>query len=115
VVAVGTDKQLARLVETLPASDVTALRHLPVRALDQLGAGPHGLMHDPLLGFAGSFRECGRWHVDWRRVHVRETTGGLAFTLLDQRSPRLVDVLAGGGVAGKVAWCPRHATPVVLT
>jgi hypothetical protein len=115
VVAVGTDKQLARLVETLPADDVVALRHLPVRTLDQLDAGPHGLLHDPLLGFLGSFRECGRWHVDWRRVYVRETTGGLAFTLSRQRSPRLVDVLAGDGVAGRVAWCPRHATPVVLT
>lgn len=112
VLAVGTDKHLARLVETLPAGDVAALRHLPVRALDQLDAGPHGVLHDPLLGYLGSFRECGRWHVDWRRVYVRETSGGLAFTLPHQRSPRLVDVLLGDGRLGR---CPRHATPVVLT
>jgi hypothetical protein len=31
--------------------------------------------------------------------------------VLHQRSPRLVDVLAG---AGRLGSCPRHATPVVL-
>jgi hypothetical protein len=115
VLAVGTDEQVARLVEALPAGDAAALRHLPVRELDQLDAGPHGLLHDPLLGFLGSFRRCGRWHVDWRRVYVRETGAGLAFTVPRQRSPRLVDVLAAGGVAGRVGRCPRHASPVVLT
>ncbi len=115
VLAVGSDKHLARLVETLPERDAVALRRVPVRALDQLDTGPHGVLHDPLLGYLASFRECGRWHVDWRRVYVRETTAGLAFTLLRQRSPRLVDVLACGGVPGTVSFCVRHQTPVVQT
>ncbi|MPZ82682.1 MAG: hypothetical protein GEV28_20680 [Actinophytocola sp.] len=115
VLAVGSDKHLARLVETLPAEDAVALDRLPVGELDQLDAGPFGVLHDQTLGFLGSFGECGRWHVDWRRVHVRETAAGLAFTLLRQRSPRLVDVLVGGGVRGRVGPCPRHATPVLLT
>jgi hypothetical protein len=115
VLAVGSDKHLDRLVEILPAQDAVALARLPVRELDQLDAGPHGVLHDQFLGFLGSFGECGRWHVDWRRVYVRETAAGLAFTVLHQRSPRLVDVLVGGGMRGRVGPCPRHATPVLLT
>jgi hypothetical protein len=68
-------------------------------------------LYDPLLGVLGDRRGCGELHVDWRRVYVRETDAGLAFTLLWQRSPRLVDILTGAG--GRVATCPRHGTPVV--
>lgn len=115
VVAVGDDKQLAGLAALLPDDLAVRLDPLPRRALGELDGGPDGLLHDDVLGHLGRFGHCGRWHLDWRRVHARVTDGGLAFTLLRQRSPRLVDVLAGGGVAGAVEPCPRHGTPVVLT
>jgi hypothetical protein len=65
-----------------------------------------------LLGGLTERRSCGQSHVDWRRLYVRETEAGLAFTLLWQRSPRLVDILVG--VEGRVGTCPRHGTPVVI-
>lgn len=115
VLAVGIDKDLARLVGALPAELSARLHRRPVRELDQLDGGPHGVLHDRMLGYLGAFRACGRWHLDWPRVYARETSAGLAFTLLRQDSPRLVDVLVGGGVRGRVVPCPRHRTPVVLT
>jgi hypothetical protein len=115
VLAVGGDKDLATLAGVLPADLAVRLGRRPVRELDQLDGGPYGLLHDRVLGYLGAFGECGRWHVDWRRVYARETDGGLAFTLLRQDSPRLVDVLVAGGVRGRVRPCPRHGTPVVHT
>jgi hypothetical protein len=115
VLAAGTDKDLVRLSGMLPAELSPLLRRRPLRELDQLDGGPYGLLHDRLLGYLGAFGDCGRWHLDWQRVHVRETDAGLAFTLLRQDSPRLVDVLVGDGVRGRVVPCPRHRTPVVLT
>lgn len=115
VLAVGTDKQLIRLSGALPPEQAARLGRRPLRELDQLDGGPYGLIHDRLLGYLGAFGACGRWHLDWPRVHARETDAGLAFTLLRQDSPRFVDVLVGGGVRGRVAPCPRHGTPVVLT
>ncbi|HWM03194.1 MAG TPA: hypothetical protein VNP92_12755 [Actinophytocola sp.] len=110
VLAVGTDKDLARLAEAL---EDDTLQVLPTRELSDLGSA--GLLHDPLLGFLGNVGDCGRWHVDRRHVYVRETAAGLAFTVLGKASPRLVDILVGDGVPGTVARCPRHATPVLKT
>jgi hypothetical protein len=115
VLAAGTDKDLARLAGLLPAELSPLFGRRPVRELDQLDGGPYGLLHDRLLGYLGAFGQCGRWHVDWTRVYVRETAAGLAFTLLRQDSPRFVDVLVANGVRGRVVPCPRHRTPVVLT
>jgi hypothetical protein len=115
VLAVGSDKDLARLVGVLPADLALRLGRRPVRELDQLDGGPYGLLHDRMLGYLGAFGECGRWHLDWLRVYARETDAGLAFTLLRQDSPRFVDVLVGAGVRGRVRPCPRHGTPVVHT
>jgi hypothetical protein len=67
----------------------------------------------PTLGFLGRPGSCGRWHLDWLRVYARETEAGLAFTLLRQRSPRLVDILAAEPVGFRLGICPRHGTPVV--
>jgi hypothetical protein len=114
VVAVGADKQLAELVAVLPAEltvrlDVVARRELS--ELDSGQNGQNGLLHDRTLGYLGGLRDCGRWHLDWQRVYARETDAGLAFTLLRQHSPRLVDILVPG--AASVGRCPRHGTPVV--
>lgn len=111
VVAVGTDKQLVELVTALPEQLSAGLDAVPRRDLTELDSGPHGLLHDSLLGYLGTLRRCGRWHLDWPRVFARETDAGLAFTLLRQRSPVFVDVLLGPGSLGR---CPRHGTPVVL-
>lgn len=113
VLAVGGDKELARLSAALPESLARRLDRLPRRTLSELDAGPYGVLHDPLLGYLGAFGECGRWHLDTRNVYARPTRGGLAVTLLNQRSPVLVDVLVDGGVRASVDTCPRHGTPVV--
>lgn len=113
VLAVGPGKEIDRFVRSVPGGERMA--QVPRYEVDALGAGPYGLIHDPVLGYLGALRECGRWHLDWPRVYARRTTGGLAFTLLRQRSPRLVDALPAGGVPGRVEPCPRHGTPVVLT
>ncbi|GAA1232153.1 hypothetical protein GCM10009676_14060 [Prauserella halophila] len=114
VLAVGEDKNLDALSSALPA-ELPPPDRVPHHRIDRLTGGPFGLLHDPLLGYLGVLRDCGRWHVDRRRVHVRETTGGLAFTVLERTSPRLVDVLVGGGVPGEVHACPQHASPVIQT
>jgi len=113
VVAVGPDKALDGFTDRLPGGD--RVHRVPRRALDRLDNGPYGVLHDPVLGYLGVLRDCGLWHLDWTRVYARRTRAGLAFTLLRQRSPRLVDALVGGGVPGRVEWCPRHGTPVVRT
>ena len=111
VVAVGAEKQLAALVAELPEELAIRLDVVPDRALGELDGGPRGLLRDSLLGYLGALRQCGRWHLDWRRVYARETDAGLAVTVLAQRSPCLVDVLIGHATLGR---CPRHGTPVVL-
>jgi hypothetical protein len=115
VLAVGPDKYLGLLATALPDELAARLVTVPQRELDGLDGGPFGVLHDPALGYLGGFGACGRWHLDWRNVFARSTSAGLAFTLLAQRSPRLVDVLIAGGVRGRVEPCPRHGTPVVLT
>lgn len=112
-VVVGTPERLAGIHDGLRAR----LRVVPSLGLDRLSEveGQRGVLHDPLLGFLGALRRCGGWHLDWPRVYARETTAGLAMTLLWQRSPRLVDVLACGGVKGVLDRCPEHGTPVVRT
>jgi hypothetical protein len=111
VFAVGADKELAALVAELPEELAIRLDAVPRREVDELDSGPYGLLHDSLLGYLGALRQCGRWHLDWRRVYARETDAGLAVTLLAQRSPCLVDILVGPATLGR---CPRHRTPVVL-
>jgi hypothetical protein len=107
VVAVGTEKDLAEVTDP-------AIVKVPLRELDDLtGDGPHGLLADHQLGVLGGLRDCGRWHLDASTVYARETPAGLAFTLLRQRSPRLVDVLVADGVMGTVSPCPRHGSPVI--
>lgn len=115
VLAIGDDKQLAVFAAALPEDRAYRVESVPRRELDTMDSGPYGVLHDPALGYLGAIEECGRWHLDWPRVYARPTTGGLAFTLLRQESPRFVDVLPAGGVRGEIAPCPRHGTPVVLT
>ncbi|EHR63720.1 hypothetical protein SaccyDRAFT_4924 [Saccharomonospora cyanea NA-134] len=115
VLAVGGDKELSGLISVLPAESSHLVYRLPHRSVSDLDGALYGVLHDPLLGYLGALRECGRWHLDHRRVYARRTRGGLAFTLLKQRSPMFVDVLVDGGVRGDVRWCPRHGTPVVST
>jgi len=115
VLAVGDDKQLAVFTATLPEDRGYRVESVPRRELDTMDTGPYGVLHDPALGYLGALESCGRWHLDWPRVYARPTTGGLAFTLLRQDSPRFVDVLPAGGIRGEIEPCPRHGTPVVLT
>lgn len=112
VVAVGGDKDLDQLAAALPELLTHRLTRAPVRAPDDLPSpvGPVALIAHPLLGVLGALGGCGRWHLDHCRVYLRATSAGAAYTLLRQRSPRLVDVIAGSGRPGL---CPRHGTPVV--
>lgn len=116
-IAVGDEKSLTRVVEALPDQLGHRLRKLPWRRLDAIGEvdhGPFGVLYDPLLGYLGALGDCGRWHLDHQHVYARPTSGGLAFTLLRQDSPRFVDILIAEGVRAKVEHCPRHGTPVVM-
>lgn len=112
VLAVGADGDLVTLTEVLPAS--AELDRVPARRLGALGDGRSGVIHDPALGYLGALGNCGRWHLDWRRVYARRTDAGLALTLLRQRSPRLVDVLVEGAQHADIAPCQVHRTPVVV-
>ncbi len=103
VLAVGTPKQLARFNRDVP--------QVPLVAPSE--RGDQGLLVDDLLGVLGGVRDCGNWHLDWPRVYARETSLGVAFTLLRQRSPRLVDIVPAGGADGRVELCPRHRSPVI--
>ncbi len=99
----------------LAAGSPDAVRRRP----DELGSAacaPGDVLHDELLGYLGRLADCGRWHLDWRRVYARRTAGGLAFTVLGLGSPRLVDVLpsvSSGAAVAEVGPCPRHGTPAV--
>lgn len=112
--AVTAAEIIAHLVDLVPLSggstELDPLRGLRSVLASSPAAGDAGRLHDPILGYLGARRGCGHWHLDWRRVYARSTTGGLAFTLLRQHSPRLVDVLAG---TGEVRTCPRHGTPIL--
>jgi hypothetical protein len=112
VVVVGGDKALEQFTAALPEALAHRAVRVPVRGPEDLAApvGAHALIAHPLLGVLGALGGCGRWHVDHQRVHLRTTPAGPAWTLPRQRSPRLVDVLAG---RGRLGWCPRHGTPVV--
>ena len=73
--------------------------------------GAAGTIRDDLLGVLAARRDCGLWHVCHGDVYARATPLGLAFTLLRQRSPMLVDIAPGTG--GAVEPCPRHGGPVL--
>ncbi|MBM7773623.1 hypothetical protein JOD54_003827 [Actinokineospora baliensis] len=103
VLAVGTPEELAGVAAEIP--------RVPLVAPSE--RGEEGLLVDDLLGVLGGVRDCGNWHLDWPRVYARETPLGLAFTLLLQRSPRLVDIVPAGGAEGRIERCPRHRTPVI--
>ena len=66
----------------------------------------------PTLDELAVLRDCGLWHLDWRRVYARETPDGVALSLLRQRSPRLVDIL-GAPAPRRLVTCPQHRTPGV--
>ncbi|RLK54307.1 hypothetical protein CLV68_5857 [Actinokineospora cianjurensis] len=102
VLAVGTPGQLAGVGRDIPRVPLVTLAE----------RGTEGVLVDDLLGVLGGVRDCGNWHIDWPRVYARETPLGLAFTLLLQRSPRLVDIVPAGA-SGRIARCPRHRTPVI--
>jgi hypothetical protein len=66
----------------------------------------------PTLDELAVLRDCGLWHLDWRRVYARETPDGVALSLLRQRSPRLVDIV-GAPAPRRLVTCPQHRTPGV--
>jgi hypothetical protein len=114
VLVVGDDKAISTFTAGLPDDGAHRVEAVPQRELDSPGAGPYGVLHDPVLGYLGALGGCGRWHLDWPHVYARPTAAGLAFTLLRQDSPRFVDVVPAGGVPGAIERCPRHGTPVVV-
>ena len=114
VLLVGADRDLTTLAEAMPHDAAARLDRVPARGIGELDGGRSGVIRDPALGYLGALGGCGRWHLDWQRVYARRTDAGLAFTLLRQRSPRLVDVLVPGGRHMDLAPCPVHRTPVLL-
>jgi hypothetical protein len=114
VLVVGADKELALLDAALPEDVAPRLTRIPRRELDQLDAGPYGVLHDPVLGYYGALGSCGRWHPHEAAVLVRETRFGLAFSLPRQHSPRLVDILPAAADQVQLGRCPRHDTEVIV-
>ena len=114
-VAVGAAGDLAALRTRLPADARAGLPAVAVVATDdeEPAPAPGALLRDPVLGFLATAAACGLWHLDWRRVHARQSGAGVAVSLLRQRSPRLVDVLLAGPARWTVATCARHGTPVL--
>ena len=68
-----------------------------------------------MLGYLGVVGDCGFWHLLWPEVYARRTELGIAVTLLQQQSPRLVDVLLSGSAAVTISLCLRHGCPVLTT
>ncbi|WP_433430368.1 hypothetical protein [Nonomuraea sp. CA-141351] len=83
--------------------------------LTDLGTHEHGhVVHDGHLGYLGGrHRGCGQVHVNWRRVHVRQTPEGPLFTLLRRRRPTLVGISVPGTAHLALERCRRHGTPVL--
>lgn len=111
----------SRLDDLVPLAEQPGPRPAPgpragarLSARDPLppGATAGATIHDELLGDLAVLRGCGHWHVDWRRLYARNTPGGVAFTLLRQHSPRLVDVVVTPGPL-RLVTCPHHRTPGV--
>ncbi len=72
------------------------------------------LLHDATLGYVGALvPDCGRFHLDWRRVYARDRGGVLTFSLLHRRRPTLLALVPPGAEAITVAPCSRHTTPVL--
>lgn len=111
VVVVGDRTELAPVEANGP--QVSTLVRCDPREL--ASAAPEGgaVLYLPLLGYLGALAPCGRWHLAVHQVFARplSDSGGVALTLLHQRSPRLVDVSLGDSV--RLDRCPRHQTPVL--
>ncbi|MEV4113336.1 hypothetical protein [Nonomuraea sp. NPDC049695] len=91
------------------------LVRLPLTDLETHERDAHGhVVHDAQLGYLGGRdRGCGQVHVNWRRVHVRQTPAGPLFTLLRRRRPTLVGISVPGAAHLAVERCGRHGTPVL--
>jgi hypothetical protein len=73
------------------------------------------LLYEEHLGYIGArAASCGQWHVNWRRVHCRATSAGLAFTKLVRRRPTLVDVVPAQTSFAAVTACAIHRSPVLV-
>ncbi|MEV0237429.1 hypothetical protein [Nonomuraea sp. NPDC050786] len=119
----------ARLLVRLPLTDPAVSEHgahehgahehgahgQEVHGQEVHGQEVHGhVVHDGHLGYLGGRdRGCGRVHVNWRRVHVRQTPAGPLFTLLRRRRPTLVGISVPGTAHLAVERCARHGTPVL--
>ncbi|MCW2875912.1 MAG: hypothetical protein JWQ95_12 [Sphaerisporangium sp.] len=85
---------------------------IPLTGLD----APGDVVHDRLLGYLGGRRrDCRRIHLNWRRVHVRQTPAGPLFTLLRRRRPTLAGISVPGCAHLAVELCREHGTPVLTT
>jgi len=121
-----TDHRRSRQAISRFAAEVGAARRRtgrtvgPAVAVEEL-AGPGQPLHagtlltDPLLGYLGVVGDCGLWHLPWPDVYARRTACGIAVTLLQQKSPRLVDVLLPGSAAANISVCVRHGRPVLTS
>lgn len=106
-------RRLRRLDRTTDQAAVVHCARGPLPSEPQQGA----LLNDPLLGPLAIVESCGRWHLDWRHVHAAShpTASGpvVAFTLLRQQSPRLVDAIPAPELRAEITRCPAHASPVL--
>ncbi|MCA1568895.1 MAG: hypothetical protein LC798_00965 [Chloroflexi bacterium] len=107
------------LTATQPALEHPARQFVRVRLDEGVDASVTpvhaAVLFDSRLGYIGArASSCGEWHLNWRRVHCRTTSDGLAFTKLVQRRPTLVDVVPEQASFVAVAPCARHGSPVLV-
>lgn len=106
-------ERLADLVPLAGGAEQPDPRRGECNVLAMDGGGAREVLRNPVLGYLGTRRDCGAWHLDWPRVYARETKAGPAFTLLRRSSPRFVDILIDEPMGKRVIQCPSHGTPVV--
>lgn len=112
----GTDAQIARLGGAEHAAQLflrRSLADLSTPSESRL-SGKGEVLHDPRLGYLGArHRECGQVHVNWRRLHVRQSHDGTLFTLLRRRRPTLVNIALPGTAHLTPGRCTVHGTPIL--
>ncbi|HLU45780.1 MAG TPA: hypothetical protein VKZ67_12320 [Natronosporangium sp.] len=110
---VGAPEELA----DLPARPGLApVARLPIQALEAAATTETrpAVLYEPRLGYLGArVPGCGRWHLDWSRVHAQDRGGQLTLSRLDQRRPTLLEVVVPGADRVTVERCPTHRTPVL--
>jgi hypothetical protein len=108
----GQRGQLERLVDGRPFVRRLGLDEVDPQAVSGAGAM---VVYDRWIGYLGGVDpRCRRIHLDWRTCWARNSSEGVAITVLGPTRPRLVDVVPRWGRRWRAEPCPEHGA-VTLT